>query len=67
VAPRFTPALEADGQTVILARRPDLSTITAVAWTHLLRSNSAQDLRTFATHWLGHGAPGRTSSVVGNQ
>jgi len=67
VAPRFTPALAADGQTVILARRPDLSTITAVAWTHMLRSDSAEDLRTFATHWLGRGATGRTRTIVGNQ
>jgi hypothetical protein len=52
---------------VILARRANLSTITAVAWTHLLRSDSAGDLRTFATRWLGHGAAGRTSSIVGNQ
>lgn len=67
VAPRFTPALAADGQTVILARRANLSTITAVAWTHMLRSDSAGDLRTFATHWLGRGATGRTSTIVGNQ
>ncbi len=67
VAPRFTPALAADGQTVILARRANLSTITAVAWAHMLRSNSAGDLRTFATHWLGRGATGRTSTIVGNQ
>jgi hypothetical protein len=67
VAPRFTPALAADGQTVILARRPNLSTITAVAWAHMLRSDSAQDLRSFATHWLGRGATGRTSTIVGNQ
>ncbi len=67
VAPRFTPALAAAGQTVILARRPNLSTITAVAWTHMLRSDSADDLRSFATRWLGHGATGRTTSIVGNQ
>lgn len=67
VAPHFTPALAADGQTVILARRPNLPTITAVAWRHMLRSDSADDLRTFATHWLGQGATGRTTSIVGNQ
>ncbi len=67
-SPRASPpALAADGQTVILARRASLSTITAVAWTHMLRSDSAEDLRTFATHWLGRGATGRTSSIVGNQ
>jgi hypothetical protein len=67
VAPRFTPALAADGQTVILARRANLATITAVAWAHMLRSDNADDLRTFATHWLGRGATGRTSTIVGNQ
>ncbi len=66
VAPRFTPALAAVGQTVILARRPGLQTITAVAWDHMLRSNSADDLRTFATHWLGRGASAKTGAVVGN-
>jgi hypothetical protein len=67
VAPRFTPALAAEGQTVILAERGNLPTITAVAWTHMLRSNSADDLRAFATHWLGRGAGARTSTIVGNQ
>jgi len=67
VAPSFTPTLAADGQTVILARRPNLSTITALAWAHMLRSDSAEDLRTFATHWLGRGATSRTTSIVGNQ
>jgi uncharacterized protein DUF3105 len=66
VAPRFTPALAAVGQTVILARRPGLSTIIAVAWDHMLRSDSAEELRAFAGHWLGHGAAGRTGAVVGN-
>jgi hypothetical protein len=66
VAPRFTPALAADGQTVILGRWPHLARITAVAWDHLLRSDSAEELRTFAAHWLGHGAGGRTRSIVGN-
>jgi hypothetical protein len=67
VAPRFTPALAGDGQTVILARRAGLSTITAVAWTHMLRSNNADELRAFAAHWLGRGASARTRSVVGNK
>lgn len=66
VAPRFTPALAAAGQTVILARRAGLPTITAVAWAHMLRSNSAEELQTFATHWLGRGASGKTAAVVGN-
>jgi hypothetical protein len=67
VSPRFTPTLAADGQTVILARQPNLSTITAVAWGHMLRSNSAQELRSFATHWLGRGAGARTTAIVGNE
>ena len=66
VAPRFTPALAADGQTVILGRRPGLSTITAVAWGHMLRSDDATQLRNFAEHWLGRGASARTTSIVGN-
>ena len=67
VAPRFTPALAGLGQTVILARRAGLPTITAVAWGHMLRSNNAEDLRSFASHWLGRGANVRTSSIVGNK
>jgi hypothetical protein len=57
VAPRFTPALAAAGQTVILGYQPGIRGIVAVAWTRLLRSNGAQDLRDFAQAWLGHGAP----------
>jgi len=67
VAPRFTRALAAAGQTVILARRPGLPTITAVAWDHMLRSNSAAELQSFATHWLGRGAGAKTAAVVGNR
>jgi hypothetical protein len=66
VAPRFTPALAAAGQTVILARRAGLGTITAVAWSHMLRSNSAEELQRFAAHWLGRGASAKTSALVGN-
>jgi hypothetical protein len=66
VAPRFSPALAAAGQTVILARRAGLGTITALAWGHMLRSNSAEELQSFATHWLGRGAGDRTVAVVGN-
>jgi hypothetical protein len=65
VAPRFTPALAADGQTVILARRAGLSQITALAWTRMLRSDEAGDLRAFANHWLGRGAGARAGTVVG--
>jgi hypothetical protein len=65
VAPRFTPALAADGQTVILARRAGLSQITALAWTRMLRSDEAGALRAFADHWLGRGAGARAGTVVG--
>jgi hypothetical protein len=64
VAPRFTPALAADGQSVILARRAGLSQITALAWTRMLRSE-AGDLRAFANRWLGRGAGARAGTVVG--
>jgi hypothetical protein len=65
VAPRFTPALAADGQTVILARRAGLSQITALAWTRMLRSDEAGDLRAFANRWLGRGAGARAGTIVG--
>jgi hypothetical protein len=65
VAPRFTADLAAHGQTIILARRTGLSRITALAWTHRLRSNSAGALRAFAEYWLGRGAGPRARTVVG--
>jgi len=66
VAPDFTPYLAAHGQTVILARRGGLPTITALAWTHMLRSNSAAALKEFAQYWLGRGAGTSVSRIVGN-
>jgi hypothetical protein len=66
VAPRFSRPLAAHGQTVILARRPGLSTITALAWTHILRSNNAGQLRAFAQFWLGKGAGTKVQKIVGN-
>ena len=55
-APRFTAALAGAGGAVILARRPGLRQITALAWTHILRSDSGPALRGFAQYWLGRGA-----------
>ena len=61
VAPPFTPALAATGDAVILARRPGTAGLVALAWTHLLRVNSASDpqLGQFVSFWLGRGAPGQ--------
>jgi hypothetical protein len=56
VGGRFTPALAASGQAVILARRPGARGVVALAWTRMLRSVSAPDLRAFAQFWLGRGA-----------
>ena len=66
VAPHFSPDLAAHGQTVILARRAGLGTITALAWTHILRTNDAAALRSFAQFWLGKGAGTQVKKVVGN-
>jgi hypothetical protein len=67
VAPDFTPDLAAHGQTIVLARHPGLRTITALAWTHMLRSNDANALKAFAQYWLGRGAGTGVSRIVGNQ
>jgi uncharacterized protein DUF3105 len=56
VGGRFTPALAASGQAVILARRPGIHGVVALAWTHMLRTLSAAELRAFAEFWLGRGA-----------
>ena len=60
-APAFTPSLAAGGDAVILARRPGTAGLVALAWTHLLRVNSASDpqLGQFVSFWLGRGAPGQ--------
>ena len=57
---RFSPALAAAGQAVVLARRPGTQGLTALAWTHLLRVTSPDDplLRDFIQYWLGRGASG---------
>jgi len=61
VAPPFTPALAATGDAVILARRPGTAGLVALAWTHLLRVQTASDpaLAQFVSFWLGRGAPSR--------
>jgi len=59
VAPSFTPALAAIGETVIVAPRPGTVGLVAAAWTHLLRVPGPTDpqLREFVGFWLGRGAP----------
>lgn len=65
-AGRFTPALAADGEAVILARLPRVNGLIALAWTRLLpitgitRLTSANDsvLNQFIEAWLGLGARG---------
>jgi hypothetical protein len=65
VAPPFTTALAASGQAVLLAYRPGMPGVTALAWTHMLRVASSRDpaLRSFAQIWLGRGAP-RTGTAL---
>jgi hypothetical protein len=60
VAPRFSPALAAAGQAVILAHRPHYAGLVVLAWAHLLRITGPADprLRPFMQFWLGRGAPG---------
>jgi hypothetical protein len=60
LAPRFSPALAAAGQAVILAHRPGARGLRALAWAHLLNARDPADprLRQFAEFWLGRGAPG---------
>lgn len=60
LAPRFSPALAAAGQAVILARRPGVAGLIGLAWTHLVQVGSPSDrlLAQFAQFWLGRGAPG---------
>ena len=56
---RFTPALAAAGQAVVLAKRARTNGVIALAWTHLLHVPSAADptLPQFIQQWLGRGAP----------
>ena len=61
LAGRFTPALAASGNAVILGRRDGTKGLLALAWTHLLSVGTANDplLRQFVYQWLGRGAPRR--------
>lgn len=56
----FDPALVEGGQAVILARRPGMRGVVAVAWRHLERAPSARSpqLRRFVDFWLGRGRSG---------
>ena len=58
LAPPFTPALARTGGAVILARRPGVAGLIALAWAHTLRARLVTDprLREFAAFWLGRGA-----------
>jgi hypothetical protein len=58
IAAPFTPSLAAAGQAVILARRPAIPGVLALAWTRMLHVRTPDDpqLRSFALVWLGQGA-----------
>jgi hypothetical protein len=59
VASPFTPPLAASGEAVILARQPGTRGVIGLAWAHMVRVRTAGDplLRSFASFWLGRGAP----------
>jgi hypothetical protein len=61
LAPRFSPALAAAGQAVILVHRPHYPRLVALAWAHLLPATGPADprLKPFVQFWLGRGAPAR--------
>ncbi len=58
VAGAFDPELAAAGQAVILAPRPGIGSVTALAWRHRLGASGEDDprLREFAEAWLGQGS-----------
>jgi hypothetical protein len=60
LAPPFTPGLAAEGQAVILARRPGTPGLLGLAWAHAIAVRGPHDpqLRQFVEFWLGRGAPG---------
>jgi hypothetical protein len=53
----FDPELAAAGQAVILARRPGVGGVVALAWRRRLKASGPDDpkLREFAEAWLGQG------------
>jgi hypothetical protein len=61
IAGRFTPALAATGQAVILSRAPGTRGLVGLAWTHMIRVRTASDgrLASFTAYWLGRGAASR--------
>jgi hypothetical protein len=60
IAP-FTPRLAAQGQAVVLATRPGVRGVVALAWTHMLTvgAGGGAALRSFAQFWLSRGVTGR--------
>jgi hypothetical protein len=54
---RFDPVLAANGAAVILAYKPGIDGVTALAWRRILRARSAADpaIEAFADYWLGRG------------
>ena len=56
----FDPELAAAGQAVILAKRPGVGGVQALAWRRRLLASGPEDpkLREFAEAWLGQGAEG---------
>lgn len=58
VAGPSDPALEQSGQAIVLARRPGVDGVAALAWERILRVADPADptLEEFASYWLGHGA-----------
>jgi hypothetical protein len=58
IAGSSDPALEAGGQAVVLARRPGLDGVLALAWRHALSApdESKPGLEQFADFWLGRHA-----------
>lgn len=60
VAGRFTPALASTGQAVIMARRPGVTGVLGLAWSHIIQVPGPfnASLRQFAQYWLGRGASG---------
>jgi hypothetical protein len=59
LAGRFTPALAAAGQAVVLDHLPGTHGLVALAWARRLRVPGPRDrrLRAFIAYWLGRGAP----------
>jgi hypothetical protein len=54
----FDPALAAAGQAVVLAKRPGLGGVQALAWRHRLKASGPDDprLQAFIDAYLGQGA-----------